>query len=322
MCLRPGLACRSSSAIALSSATQLEKVTYDTAKQFLPPDVEKVGTSLGSFSLTAALMEALLGEFAPELAAKSACLDSDPHFWMPLTLKEADYVAVMSKKGTSAAEATAHYARMKSFRAKFDPSGGAVLACVDVGTNAYWWDYGRLGLYFDNNLLLAEDSASAHALRTFLGLHPHRQQESKLGVGMSVDENSVILKSKIAKGKIGKGNILVNVSAPSVDVEGCILVNVTSSVPITGKGGLLYNVVHEAAEGTLDCSAVRADVFMPGQHLQMMSTPETDGGTAWKVQLDANPMSFEGVYKANQSLDVGECTALAMQAHAAARAKQ
>ena len=108
----------------------------------------------------------------------------------------------------------------------------------------------------------------------------------------------------------------------AVDVEGCILVNVTSSVPITGKGGLLYNVVHEAAEGTLDCSAVRADVFMPGQHLQMMSTPETDGGTAWKVQLDANPMSFEGVYKANQSLDVGECTALAMQAHAAARAKQ
>ena len=32
-------------------------------------------------------------------------------------------------------------------------------------------------------------------------------------------------------------------------------------------------------------------------------------------------MSFEGVYKANQVLDVGECTALAMAAHASARAK-
>lgn len=121
---------------------------------------------------------------------------------------------------------------------------------------------------------------------------------------------------------MGKGNILVNVSAPSVDVEGCILVNVTSSVPIVGRGGLLYNVVHEAASGSLDCSAVRADVFMPGEHLQMNSSKSTDGGTAWKVQLEGNPLSFEGVYKANQKLDVGECTALAKQAHAAARAKQ
>ena len=32
-------------------------------------------------------------------------------------------------------------------------------------------------------------------------------------------------------------------------------------------------------------------------------------------------MSFEGVYKANQPLDVGECTAIAAAAHANARAK-
>ena len=30
--------------------------------------------------------------------------------------------------------------------------------------------------------------------------------------------------------------------------------------------------------GTLGCSAVRADVFMPGEHLQMASDRETDGG--------------------------------------------
>ena len=92
-------------------------------------------------------------------------------------------------------------------------------------------------------------------------------------------------------------------------------------MPIVGRGGLLYNVVHEAADGSLDCSAVRADVFMPGSQLQMRSSRETDGGTAWKVQLEGNPMSFEGVYKTNQSLDVGECTALALGAHKAARAK-
>ena len=303
------------------SATQLEKVTYDTAMQYLPSDVERVGTSLGSFSLKADLMEALLKEFAPELAAKNEAYDSDPHFWMPLTLKQADYVAVMVKKGDTEGQAKKHFQRMANFRKKFDPSGGPILACVDVGTNAYWWDYGRLGLYFDNNFLLATETASAHALRVFLGLYPHRQQESKLGTKMEVDDGSVLLKCQIADGKIGKGCVLVNVSAPSVDVEDCILVNVTSPVPITGKGGLLYNVVHEGEE-PLTCDKVRADVFMPGDvHHIINSSQETDGGKAWKITLDGNPLSFEGVYKANQVLDVGECTGLAMAAHAATRAK-
>jgi hypothetical protein len=304
------------------SATQLEKVSYETAVAYLPSDVQKVGTSLGSFSLSAALMDALTAEFATELEGKTASLDSDPHFWMPMTLKKADYQAVMSKKGVSAEESDTHYDRMAAFTKKFQPGGGALLGCVDVGTAAYWWDYGRLGLYFENNLLLGQTSASAHALRTFLGLHPYRQQESKLGSDMSVDESSVLLGCQVASGKIGKGCILVNVVAPAVELEGCILMNVTSDVPITGKGGLLYNVVHEAGgSGTLECNRVRADVFMPDSHLKMMSAEDIDGGKVWKTVVENNPFSFEDVYKKNQKLDVGECTALAKSAHAAARAK-
>ena len=97
-------------------ATQLEKVTYDVAVKYLPKDVVQVGTSLGSFSLSAQLTEALMAEFATELAEKTASFDSDPHFWMPLTLKEADYLAVMAKKGTPEAEASAHYKRMADFK--------------------------------------------------------------------------------------------------------------------------------------------------------------------------------------------------------------
>ena len=51
-------------------AMQLEKVTYDVAKAYLPADVTAVGTSLGSFSVSAALMDALTDEFAAELKAK------------------------------------------------------------------------------------------------------------------------------------------------------------------------------------------------------------------------------------------------------------
>ena len=57
---------------------------------------------------------------------------------MPLTLKKADYLEVMAKKGVNADEAGSHYQRMETFRKRFDPSGGPILACVDVGTHAYW----------------------------------------------------------------------------------------------------------------------------------------------------------------------------------------
>ena len=53
-----------------------------------------MGPSLGSFSLSAALLKALLAEFAPEITAKAAKMDSDPHFWMPMTLTAEAYESV------------------------------------------------------------------------------------------------------------------------------------------------------------------------------------------------------------------------------------
>jgi len=303
-------------------ATQLEKVTYDVAMQYLPKDIVQVGTSLGSFSLSAKLAEALMSEFAPELAEKTASLDSDPHFWMPLTLKEADYLAVMAKKGTPEAEAKGHFDRMAAFKARL--GGGSVLGCVDVGQQAYWWDYGRLELYMTNNLFITEDSPSAHALRTFMQLGESRQVSNKLGAGVSVDPSSVVLNCNIGAGRIGPNCVLVNVAAPAVDVEGCVLMQTTSLAPIEGKGGLFYNVVDENTGGALACDAVRADVFMPGGvHHQVRSKLSIDGGKVWKKALDdlGNAFSFEGIYKQNQSLDVSECTAEGGAAHAAARGK-
>jgi len=114
--------------------------------------------------------------------------------------------------------------------------------------------------------------------------------------------------------------VLVNVVAPSVDVEDCVLVNVTSTTPIVGKAGLLYNVVHTSSSAELSASEVRADVFMPnGVHHVMNSKLSIDGGKVWKQTLEGNPMSFEGIYKANQPLDVSACTKEAQAAHAAAR---
>merc|ERR1712023_385106 len=164
----------------------------------------------------------------------------------------------------------------------------------------------------DNNLVLTEQNASAAALRVFLRLAPSdggTQQANKLGAGVTVEPGAVVLNCKIGAGKIGAKAVLCNVSAPSVDVDSSVLMNVTSATPIVGRGGMLYNVVHEASEGELLCKDVRADVFLPGgeQH-KMHSTLETDGGKAWKLQVNGNPMSFEGIYKTNSKLDVRRCS--------------
>ena len=284
---------------------------------YLPADVTAVGTSLGSFSMSAALMDALTDEFAAELKAKEACLDSDPHFWMPLTLKRSDYLQVMEKKGTDAAESGAHFDRMAAFRKKLLPAGGAVLGCVDIGSSAYWWDYGRLELYMDNNLLLTEQSASAAALRAFLELEPP-QQASSVGA-TTVAPTALVVSYQI--GKEGRRQLGARQRVGAVgrrrgrhpderDVEAAD----------REQGGLLYSVVDAESAGELRCDAVRADVFMEGKQHVINSALSIDGGKAWKQQLDGNPMSFEGVYKANQKLDVSTCNEEAAAAHRAARA--
>ena len=58
-----------------------------------------------------------------------------------------------------------------------------------------------------------------------------------------------MLNCKLGGGRVGPGCVLVNVTAPSVDVEDAILVNVTATAPVAGKGGLVYNAVHEDGAG-------------------------------------------------------------------------
>ncbi len=46
---------------------------------------------MGSFSMSFEMLTLALSEFAGELAEKRAKFDSDPHFWMPLTLELEGY---------------------------------------------------------------------------------------------------------------------------------------------------------------------------------------------------------------------------------------
>ena len=59
-------------------AAQVEKVDHPTAMRMLKNlgDIEQVGPSLGSFSVSAEILAALCEEFKEELAAKDGKLDT------------------------------------------------------------------------------------------------------------------------------------------------------------------------------------------------------------------------------------------------------
>ena len=145
------------------AACQIEKVDHATASSMTASlgAITDVGTSLGSFSVSAALLAALLEEHAPELRRKQGAYDSDPHWWMPMTLPLDAYCALMGKKGVDEDAASKHHGRIARMMAKFDRGGKHVLGPVDVGGDAYWWDYGQLKLYLTNNVLAMNESEEA-----------------------------------------------------------------------------------------------------------------------------------------------------------------
>ncbi len=151
--------------IAQSShgAAQVEKVDHATAVQLLSSigEIESVGVSLGSFSISANMLNALLGEFRDELRSKKGKFDSDPHLWMPMTLEKAAYGQIMSQKGIKLAVSEAHYDRMAAMMAVFwsNPANSVLglFGPVNVGQGVYWWDYGQLKLYHHNTILMIEE---------------------------------------------------------------------------------------------------------------------------------------------------------------------
>lgn len=297
-------------------ASQVEKITHATAVQLIDDGVIQVaggiGVSLGSFSISAAMTTALLEEFAPELQAKTEKFDTDPHFWMPMTLDEKTYVEIMGGKEVPVADAKAHYNRIQDFLARFrDANADArIFGCVDIGADSYWWDYGQLRYYMAENLKLTEAGEESDAMRRFFGIGDHRIH-SKLGPGLDVDDDSILLNCNIREGTI-RESVLIGVNAEGLNLNNSVLVNV--AVPhVRGENVLLYNVgaVEPLAPGV---GSVRADAFVPGDGQHAMSTTlERDGKEDWHEKLPGNPLSYDELHRANLQVRPSEATAMASE---------
>ena len=310
-----------------NEATQVEKVSHATASELLKSfgSVKQVGPSLGSFSLGHEMLSLMLSEFEKELAGKTAKFDSDPHFWMPLTMTKENYAKIMQTKEETREQAEAHHDRMTKFKQalleQFPEK--KLFGAVDVGQGSYWWDYGLLKLYRKNNLMVTGDDAEAEALRLYLNIPSRDVKLANFQASIDDESNKSVIVASTAKSGSVKSSVVSNVNCGDIQVENCLLVNVTAK-KIRASNAIIYNVVDESDDGLiLPDGQVYTNVFMPKskEKLTMTSTISQCGGKVFKIKMATNPHSFNDVYAMNGETDVREAYAMSDKAHADCKKK-
>ena len=326
------------------NAAQVEKVSHATATSLLSDglgEVLSVGTSLGSFSVSVRFLEAIMAEFAPELAKREGSRDTDPHFWMPLTLSRDSYLAIMAQKGVDSDTASKNYDRMAGFRAAFETASSAdtagegkedsgrmrMFGAVDIGREMYWWDYGQLRLYNRFNKMMCGSSPEAGAMRSFFGVAPGRVVASDAltaeGSQVVIDDASCVIAWTGATpptqgGRIARSCLSRVFASETLEVQDSLLIGVTAK-KISAKGALCYNVVDTSDDGiVLTPGQCQCDVIIDGARQSLLCDTEHDGRVSWTLKVSGNSMTFEEVWKYNKTQD---CVALLLKArndHAAA----
>jgi hypothetical protein len=296
---------------------QVEKVSHATALELLShlDAIKAVGTSLGSFSVSYALLFALVEEFSSELNAKKGKLDSDPHLWMPITLEKASYIGVMAKKNVSEEESAAHFDRVQAMMARFqavpENSSLGIFGPVDVGSVVSWWDYGQLKLYQASSKLMFSESLDGKLMREFFGFTGYGSPsgangsaDSKVANGTTVDSISYVAGADLGGG-IVKKSVVNNVRCTSIEADDCVLINVTCRSLKAKKGSIVYNVCVngdiDMAEEAVMTGVTTAD--SKNAQIIMNSAMSIDGGKAWNEVVEGNPYDYAGIYALNAEAD-------------------
>lgn len=327
-----GLIVRSSS----GKCAQVEKVDHATATSLLSDfgKIDAVGFSLGSFSVSTHLLDALLKEFDGEIEAKTGKLDTDPHFWMPMTLQKDSYLHLMQKKGICKEQSSQHFDRITAMMANFEsnhPMPSGPLGVVDVGKALQWWDYGQLKLFQRNTLLLTKSSDEADLMRKFFGVE--KEPIESMIDNVDVCENSFLSHSILSNSRkrkdpsntgFVKNSVLINVHCNHIEAEDCVLINVTGDRIIAKKNSVIYNVVD--IDGTLlnsvEEKCVYSGVFDEnGDQKVLESTLDIDGGKVWDEKVLGNNCTFGEVNKLNANADPVKLEKIIESLHESQRCK-
>jgi hypothetical protein len=310
-----GLIAKSTAKEGRSRGAQVEKVSHATAKKLLADlgDIDKVGPSLGSFSVSSSLLFTLLEEFASELASKKGKYDSDPHLWMPMTLSKESYLQIMAQKNVPAEVSGLHFDRIAAMMTRFHSNSAnntlGVFGPVDVGQDLFWWDYGLLSLFQKNTQLVLQNSVEAAMMREFFGINASVFNSFVGNIDFCLKSGAGVDYSCVNSSFIGSGSIencvLVNVKCNNIRAKNAILINVTADSIDAQDGSIAYNVIDTSAEGVrLEQGQVRVGVFRPdGSCETVRSAMSIDGGKKWEEVVAGNNYTFDQIYQLNSDVD-------------------
>lgn len=288
---------------AAGGAQQVEKVDFTTFSELTTQGKLRseggLGLSLGSFSLSADLLLALIDEFDSELQNQYGKMDSDSHFWMPLTLDCLTYVTLMNHKGCSAADAEAHWLRMNRLRTQFLASApGLLLSAVDTGSKGLWWDFGALKPYLEHCLQLTCRTDEGKLMRKFLNTPLPRSTKAK---NLHVSD-SVIVNCRLKRGRV-VNSILMGVNADEVDVENSVVIGCKCS-----RLNLRFSIVYQAAASTtiaLD-RAVHTNCILPGCRVEKVyASLDDDVKSTWEHKVKGNGSSFAELHQILDKIETG-----------------
>lgn len=274
----------------------VEKTSYSNllnlvAKEPFGNYSPKVGVSLGSFSLSGEMLSELLVMFNQELEERKGKLNTDYHFWMPLTWTKPAYERFMVAKGYEKKEVGAIYDRMQTVKKELENhSARPVFGVQNVGEEALWWDFGNLHSYYQHLMALLErQDEMGERLKTILGVNSYYHKES----------NSLIINSEVEELNV-RNSIVVNVQGKRVSAQDAILIN-SYVEDLSANGSIVYNV---SEPNTLELSSgsIRADIFFNDEpkHVVFYSQLTRNNKGDWKIKLPKNEYAFEDIYHLNE----------------------
>ncbi|GAB4234866.1 MAG: hypothetical protein Tsb0021_14260 [Chlamydiales bacterium] len=271
----------------------LNKLTYERFQwmqehSLLNPS-NSLSLNLGSFSISGNLFFLLMEEFTQEIHSQEGQLDTDTHFWMPMTLDEDTYAILMEDKNISEDESRKQHKRIQSIVNKLK-SPQQVFGELNIGHKSQWWDFGTLQQYFTNLMKLTKSDQESQALQNFFCIEPNSARKTS---DIEIKGNSFLLNSSVNEGII-ENSILIGVNAKHLNVRNSIIVNCDLS-QLSCTESIVYNV-KEDLPLDFPSQTVRADLTYHNEVIALYTQWQRDSKEDWTITLPHNKYSFEEVY--------------------------
>ncbi|HNQ51128.1 MAG TPA: hypothetical protein PKL03_06795 [Candidatus Omnitrophota bacterium] len=246
--------------------------------------------NMGSFALSAEVIEMFFDAFRPELEAKTGFFNSD-EVWQAWLAKDRQTFIYEFSKGDAGKRKQAEYVWDKvdpikqKLVAKYGEEG--LIASVGLGTKADvpQFDFGTNMNYVNSLRKLLSDTQDGKVIREFLGLSV---------VTEGVVDHSVMKDSHAHSGRV-VDSVLINAAIEEADIDHVVIQH-SKINKVVGTNGFLFNVIDDGIVEVGDNEMV-FDVFHPHKGKLrfrfQLGVEQTGKDIWWSGVVGENPMSLE-----------------------------